>query len=378
MAVLRLKPKSTLWMEVQAKHGRSNATVLVRIVGLDGTLLHERPLHAEERGTALPATQPWVVGIGSDQLNLSQGAMKSVLGALPENTTVQLTNLEQLPLSANCYGGIDVLILSSANAELNQNMTSMRAAAIKDWIAQGGRCVLSLGKHAESWLKTPEFAMLVPWEFRGVLPDCDPGPLESYLKSQSRLSNLDCSLFTIESSAIELVFKTKNRQSFPMIARWVFGAGKVTFLAVELDGEQILAWESRPSLLKQFLDDQWEKKDARTDKRVYMGYDDISGQLNATLDNFPLLTLGNLASLSVLAGLFCLVIGPLDYFLVARTLKRPGGTWFTLLICSVGSCLFVTGLARRWKPEMPSINSLELLEIDYQTQTLRGWGFAHC
>ncbi len=375
---VRIKPKSTLRLEVQAKHGRSNATIIVRIVGMDGTVLHERPLLAEERGTALPATQPWVVGIGSDKLNLSQGAMKSVRGALPENTSAQLTSVEQLPLSAGCYGGVDVLILSSANAELNQNMTSVKALAIKDWIAQGGRCVLSLGKQAESWLKTPEFAMLVPGEFKGVLPDCDPGPLESYLKSQSRLANLVCSLFAIESSAIDLVFKTKNRQSFPMIARWAFGAGKVTFLATELDGEQILTWESRPSLLKQFLDEQWEKKDARTDKRVTMGYDDISGQLNATLDNFPLLTLGNLASLSVLAGLFCLVIGPLDYFLVARSMKRPGGTWITLLICSLGSCLFVTGLANRWKPQMPSMNSLELLEIDYQTQTLRGRGFAHC
>lgn len=375
---VRIKPKSRLRMEVQAKPGRSNPSIIVRVVGLDGTVLHERPLLAEERGTALPATQPWVVGIGSDKLDLSQGAMKSVRGALPENSTVQLTDVEQLPMSSECYSGVDVLILSSANIELNQNMTAVKAIAIKDWIAQGGRCVLSLGKNTESWLKTVEFEGLVPGDFKGVLPDCDPGPLESYLKSQNRLANLHCSLFAIESSTIDLAFKTKNRMGYPLIARWAFGAGKVIFLAVELDGEQMLAWESRPSLLKQFLDEQWEKKDARTDKRVYLGYDDISGQLNSTLDNFPLLTLGNLASISVLAGLFCLVIGPLDYFLVARNMRRPGGTWITLLVCSLGSCLFVVGLASRWKPKMPSINSLELLEIDYQTQTLRGRGFAHC
>ena len=39
--------------------------------------------------------------------------------------------------------------------------------------------------------------------------------------------------------------------------------------------------------------------------------------------------------------------------------------------------MFVAGLASRWKPAMPSVNSMEFLEIDYQTQTLRGRGFAH-
>jgi hypothetical protein len=291
---------------------------------------------------------------------------------------VQLTRADQLPLSPQCFGGVDFLILSSANAELNGKISSATASAVRDWIAQGGRCMLSLGENAESWLRVPEFSSLIPGEFRSVSLDCDPGPLESHLGSQSRLGNLKCCLFNIPSGTVDLKSKTKGRSDFPLIARWAFGAGKMTFLATELDGQEILAWESRPSLLKNLLDDQWEKKDARTDKRVYLGYDDIAGQLNSTLDNFPLLTLGDLSSISILAGLFCLLIGPLDYFVIARSWRRPGGTWITLLLCSIGSCLFVGGLARRWKPVLPCINSLELLEIDYQTQTLRGRGFAHC
>lgn len=375
---VRLQPKSTQRIEVVAKHGRSNRPVIIRIVGLDGSILHERALLSEERGTAISATQPWVVGIGSDRLDLSQGAMKSVRGALPEHSTVQLTRAEQLPLSAICYGGVDLLILSSGNAELNQAINSASAIAIRDWIAQGGRCVLSLGENAESWLKTPEFSSLVPGTFKEISADCDPAPLESYLGSQSRLGNLKCCLFALESGTVEFESKTKNRSRFPMMARWAYGSGKVNFLAVELDSEQILSWESRPSLLKNLFNEQWEKKDVHIDKRVYLGYDDISGQLNSTLDHFPFLTLGSLASISILAGILCFVIGPLDYFLVSQRWRKPGGTWLTLLVCSLGSCIFIYGLAQRWKPEMPSINSLEVLDIDYQTQTLRGRVFAHC
>ena len=374
---VKLQPNSTVQIEVVAKHGRGNRPILLRLVGRDGSVLRERELLSEERGTVLPATQPLVVGIGSDQLDLSRGSMRSARGALPEHSTVQLTSEKQLPLSSICYSGVDVLILSSGNSELNQKMDTVRASAIQEWIAQGGRCVLSLGENVESWIKTTEFRALVPGDFNGVSPDCDPGPLESHLGSQSRLANLNCCLLTNVSGTVDLDFR-KNRTKYPMIARWAFGAGKVIFIAVELESKSILEWESRSSLLQKLLDDQWEKRDSRTDKRVYLGYDDISGQLNSTLDNFPLLTLGNLASISVLAGLFCLVIGPLDYFLVSRTWRKPGGTWITLLVCSISSCLFVAGLARRWKPEMPSINSLELLEIDYQTQMLRGRCFMHC
>ena len=363
--------------EVHAKHGRANRPVLIRIVGRSGTVLYERALQAEERGTALPATQPWIVGIGSDKLDLSQGAMKSTRGALPEYSTVLLTRVEQLPDSPDCFGGVDLLVLSTRNVSLNEQIVSAQAIAIRDWIAQGGRCLLSLGENAESWLKTPELASLVPGEFKGISTDCDPSPLESYLKSQSRLDNLKRCLFILNSGPVDLFCKTRSRVDFPLIARWAYGAGKVTFLAVELDGDQLLTWESRPSLLNYFYSEQWEKKDVRIDKRVYLGFDDISGQLNSTLDAFPKLTLGNLASISILAGLFCLVVGPLDYFLVSRSWRKPGGTWITLLVCSLGSCMFVAGLAGRWKPEMPSFNSLELLEIDYQTQMLRGRGFAH-
>ncbi|MCY2986047.1 MAG: hypothetical protein NTY15_20650 [Planctomycetota bacterium] len=375
---LNLSANSSTRIETEAKHGRGNRPIVVRIVATDGTVLLERALTNEERGTALPATQPWVVGIGSDKLGLAQGGMKSTRGALPEHSTVELTSPSQLPSSANCYGGVDLLVYSSRNKDLNERIKPEQATAVRDWIAQGGRCILTLGENSESWLQRPELAAMLPGEFKEVSRDCEPGPLESYLGSQSRLSNLTCCIFNVSSGTVDLESKTKNRVRFPLIARCAYGAGKLTVAAFELDSMEILDWESRPSLLKNFLNEQWEKKDILTEKRVYLGYDDLSGQLNSTLDRFPLLTLGNLTSLAILAGLFCLVIGPFDYFAISRGWRKPRGTWITLLICSVGCCALITGVASRWKPRLPTINSVEFLEMDYQTQTLRGRSFAHC
>ncbi len=375
---LNLPSNSTTRIETEAKHGRGNRPIVVRIVAANGTVLLERALTNEERGTALPATQPWVVGIGSDKLGLGQGGMKSTRGALPEHSTVELTSPSQLPSSASCYGGVDLLVYSSRNKDLNESIKPEQATAVRDWIAQGGRCILSLGENSESWMQRAELAAMLPGEFKGVSRDCEPGPLESYLGSQSRLANLTCCIFNVSSGTVDLESKTKNRVRFPLIARCAYGAGKLTLTAFELDSTQILDWESRPSLLKNLLNEQWEKKDILTEKRVYLGYDDLSGQLNSTLDRFPLLTLGNLTSLAILAGLFCLVIGPFDYFAISRGWRKPRGTWITLLICSVGCCALITGIASRWKPQLPTINSLEFLEMDYQTQTLRGRSFTHC
>ena len=373
-----LSANSTKRIETEAKHGRGNRPIVVRIVAANGKVLLERALANEERGTALPATQPWVVGIGSDKLGLGQGGMKSTRGALPEHSTVELTSPSQLPSSASCYGGVDLLVYSSRNKDLNERITPEQATAVRDWVAQGGRCILTLGENSESWMQRPELAAMLPGDFKEVSRDCEPGPLESYLGSQSRLANLTCCIFNVSSGTVDLESKTKNRVRFPLIARCAYGAGKLTVTAFELDSTQILNWESRPSLLKNLLNEQWEKKDILTEKRVYLGYDDLSGQLNSTLDRFPLLTLGNLTSLAILTGLFCLVIGPFDYFAISRGWRKPRGTWLTLLISSVGCCALITGVASRWKPQLPTINTLEFLEMDYQTQTLRGRSFAHC
>lgn len=373
-----LAAQSSIRVETNAKHGRGNRPIVFRVVDKMGQRLIERELTSEERGVALPATQPWIVSIGTDQMKPDQGSMKSARGALSEVSTSQLIRADQLPEHADGYQGIDLLLVSSGNEELNNSITSKNGVAIRSWIEQGGRCVLTIGKHAESWLKHTDLAALIPGPLTGVYDKCEPGPLESFLNSQSRLSDLTCAGFSLSSGTVELTTQTSARVKFPLLAKWAYGSGKLIFLATELDGKELLQWESRTNLLKYLSLEQWERKENRTESRLYQGYEDLSGQLNAMLDFFPKLILGNLALISILVGLFCVVVGPADYFLVARAWRKPQVTWLTLSISAIGCCIFVGGLARRWKPDMPSINSLEFIDIDYQTGTLRGRSFAHC
>ncbi len=370
-------------IEAIAMHGRATRPIHVILFDDDGHVRLDRELSREERGTPLPATQPWVLGIGRD-LNLDQAAMKSAKGALPDYSTVQVSQASELPTLWEAYTAVDLVILSSSSETLNRQLTDPQTEALRRWIAMGGRCAMTLGAHAESLLQHPNIAAIIPGTFRSTSKDCDPAIMESLVGGQGesgrtqRLGNLECALFDMEAATVDLTTLNGNRTRLPLIARWAHGTGKVHFLATELDSDVLANWPNRTALLRYFLKDQWEKGEGRSDKQVYQGYDDLSGQLNATLDFFPKLQLSNLAQLSVIAGLLSLILGPLDFFVVSRAWNRPRATWLTLVICSLGGCLVVAGLNRSWKPREPSINCLSLVDIDFKTHQLIGRGFAHC
>lgn len=372
-----LQPNQPTSLRLFVKHGRSNRPIVVRVLSDKGQLLLERALTDDERGQVLPATQPWVVGIGSQGLQLDQGSMKSARGALPEFTSVTLSQAEDLPTGWQGYEGVDLVAMSSSNAGLNQAISVAQAKALRTWLARGGRLVLSLGGQAKNWIDKADLASILPGTLDGIAERCDSAPLESFLGSQSPLDRLTCAMFTLRTGTVDVMTQTPDRSKFPLVAKWACGAGKVSFIGTEIDSPEVLVWESRPALLKSLLADQWEKKTVQREKLSYQGYDDLSGQLNATLDRFPNLILGNLTSISILVGLLCLIMGPLDFFVVSKAWKRPRATWFTLLLCSIGSCLIAVGMTRSWKPSEPSMNSLELIDIDYQSQTVTGRAYSH-
>jgi hypothetical protein len=111
---------------------------------------------------------------------------------------------------------------------------------------------------------------------------------------------------------MEVLGITAARVRLPLIARWAYGTGSVTWLSAEIDSPVLARWETRPSLLKYLMKEYWEKAESKASRNVFLSYDDLSGQLNATLDRFPSLQLGNLGHLVLIAGLLAILIGPLD------------------------------------------------------------------
>lgn len=370
-------PGSPAVVDAYAKHGRADRPIRI-VAYIEGKTSLVHVLSDDQRGEALSATAPWVVGIGTSRLDLDQGLLKSANGRSDELRVSELTSCLEIPPSIVGYSGVDAIVFSSSNPEINASVSESQRRALRDWLIFGGQLILTWGKGGPTLAKYSEFEEILPGALIGSASDCEPGPIESLLGSQDRLDMLDASILKMTSGKLEVLGVTATRVRLPLIARWAYGTGSVIWLGTEIDSPQLSEWETRPSLLKYLMKDCWERSENKPSRSVFLPYEDMSGQLNAMLDRFPNLQLGNLGHLVLIAGLLALLIGPLDYFFTVKYLRRPRLTWWTLSLCSLAAIAISGMLFRAWKPREPSINTMELIDIDDQTQQLHARGFAHC
>lgn len=373
---VRLRAAEPLTYSLYAKHGRGNRPIVVRLLDTNtGRLLREHPLTDQERGEVLPAEQPWVVGIGSSDMKLGSAILRSAKGLLGDYTVTEISNALAIPEKASAWEGVDLLVFSSSNAKMLGELSDLQASAVRDWIRSGGRCLLTLGTHSEAWFQHRALASLVPGRFVEVAKECNPGPLESYLNSEIPLQPFDSAVLELNDASLELTGQKGDRSKYPLIAKWAYGLGKVRLVAIELDSESLQRWESQPAFIKWILNDQWEGRGANAKSMV--GAEDLSLQLNSTLDQFIDLKMGSLTQMSLLLGFLLAILGPIDYFLVAKKWRKPRWTWGTLVVTSIGCCLFLSGLQKSWKPAAPQLNAVELVDIDASTGTLFARSYAH-
>jgi hypothetical protein len=359
-----------------ARHGRSGRPMVIRVLEYDSKrVIEQRTLTAEERGIAIPAEQPWVVGIGNRGMQLDTAGMRSVAGTFGDYSTSELTSAASIPESSAGFHGVDLLVFSSSNRALIESLTEEQTFAISDWVLEGGRCALTLGTNADAWFRIAPFARLVPGTFGGIADRCSPGPLESFLNSQSPLKPIASAMVQLDSQQVpELFGQTPERNRYPLLAKWSIGLGKVRYLATELDSDAIRPWEGQIALMKLLVNDQWEVRSSSLKNRTV---DDLSVQLNSTLDRYDELKIGDLTQMSAILGVLLLILGPVDYFLISKRWRKPRATWVTLLLVSVGCCSLLISLQRRWKPVSPSLNYLEMVNIDVESRRIKGHAYAH-
>jgi hypothetical protein len=362
--------------EVFAKHGRGNRPIRIRLVDSEQKVLLDRPLTESERGLAIPADQPWIVGIGRD-LRLGQGAVRSMGTSWGEYSVSELSDPREIPRHVDAYAGVDVLLLSSSSPAINREIDVLQRSAINRWTQRGGQLILTWGENAGLLADSPELAAMIPGQWVGTSGGCEPGPMESLMGSQQPLQPLHCGILRLQQGRVDVGTLTSERVRIPLIARWAFGMGSVLWLATEIDSSPMVEWETRNALVKYLLKDAWEKPDRSSNRQIFQSYDELTGQLNAMLDSFQDLQLGNLGQMVLIASLFGLIIGPFDYFVVSRWWKRPRWTWWTLLTASMVTMMGIALLAKRWKPSLPSINALEIIDINDQTGELYGRSFVH-
>ena len=95
-----------------------------------------------------------------------------------------------------------------------------------------------------------------------------------------------------------------------------------------------------------------------------IGYHELSGQLRSALDRFAGVKFVSFWMIAVLVGLYAAAIGPLDYWIVHRLLRKPIATWITFPLW--GLLFAAIGVAATWqmKGDAARLRQVELLDFD--------------
>jgi hypothetical protein len=246
------------------------------------------------------------------------------------SAAVAFLRLTDLPADTVAWRMLDVLILSDVDTN---ELSAGQREALRGWVDTGGQLVVAGGAN---WQKTTTaLADLLPVEPTGIESAADLPSLAQTMGHPFR----DAGPYTVTTSRLrdgELLLREGN---LPLLARRPQGLGNVFFLALDPQFAPLDAWAGREAL--------WGQVAQYIPLRPVWGDDFRNGDaLVYAVEVFPNLTLPSAVGLFAFLCIYVIVIGPLNYALLALWNKREWGWVSVPAIVVVFSVLaYAIGLA---------------------------------
>ncbi len=387
-----LSSETASQIEVLIKPGRRDSDFRVRIRDRRGRLLEQRTFLSGQLRPAMAIEDRLIVTIGRA---IGIDGANALLDR-SEAKRVQVAAYDRwsgLPHRPQAYDGVDWVILSTSDLA-NHVADEAAAGALREWVRQGGRLLISIGSAAGSVL-TPQspWAALTGAQYQGMAQLRQIGTLETYCQLSRRGGrssdrsddpHRDEGQDTFELIVAQLrsagAVVELRHNSLPLVMRRTHGFGQVTLVAFDLDSAALGNWSGRGRLLNRLLGRKMgattEQAHVATGQWQQHVYDDLSEQLLDALDQFDAVELVPFWLIASLVFVYLLLIGPLDYLLVHRYVRRPAATWFTF---SLTVLLFATATlaARRWlKGDAVQVNQIDIVDVDFSGQPAVGYALA--
>ncbi|MEM8735667.1 MAG: hypothetical protein AAGG44_15640 [Planctomycetota bacterium] len=385
--------RSVVWLPI--KIGRANVPIRVQVLDTVGSVLAADEVSVDEL-EVLDSDQPFALAIGSS-MGIEDLFRRSADGSDSNFSYAVVSDPSQLPPSARDYSAFDIVILACQDLGLMKSM-GPRWDAIEAWIEAGGGCILSLSSEVANSLASSGseeddlviLRRLLPGPVQGTGDIADPGVLESLVATATDdpLGRFRTALFDVDGRSttgnLDLAMTdTLSRKT----AWWTtrpLGQGTVRVVASDLDSDAFAEWDARKLLWERLVSPYWgrdllENKSTQEDSRdsSYLGYNDLVGQLRASLDLFGGIREVSFSEIAAILIGILLLIGPLDYFLSVKWIKRPDLSWYF-----AGSVLLLSTIALTWycvsvRPSGVLVNTAQIVDIDATTGKLRGSMWSH-
>jgi len=372
---VQLVPGRTTNVQLPVRIGRDGRGLTVRVdtalgEGVERTFL--AGAGADELPWALDERERLYVVIGQS-LGLGRSANNDV--NVPAVAEAAIDDVGRLPTRWLGYDAADAVIIASSRPEILDRLVAPHTReyeALVEWMELGGRLILAAGSEADRIIR-PRIAERVA----GIEQLKRVGALERFAGRKKHVPLTfrgepnSLSVARLENPLGVVLVEEGN---LPLIVDSAQRFGTLSFLTFALDRPPIADWPGRLPLLQRLLDEPLQPLDSvSASLRVNnLGYSDLAGQFRGALDRFAGVTVVPfwIVGASVLG--YILLIGPVDFWLVKRVLKRPELTWVTFPTIVLVVSLAAYAAASWAKGNIIWVNHVELVDVDNQTGALRG------
>lgn len=377
-------------VELYARFGRVRGWLEVRFVDQDGTRTVRRFETASDSSgpdtfrEAIPTRRRLFLKLGAGTIGLEQALKSAVFEEEEGAVLIRVETAESLPTIWFGYEGVDTLVIAPGEEAIGTALAgdSIRVEAIRQWIAMGGKTVVLVGEQGESLLgERSSLAALLPGRFESTASIRRTGAYEAYCGSEKPipLSRRQTVVLKVPK-LVDVRGKVEAREGdVPLVIRAPEGFGTLTFAACDPGVSPWSEWVDRSKFLRALLGRAEREKSELGELRAVMhyGYDDMTGQLRASLDQFEGVRFAPFSLIILLLVLYILLIGPADYFFARKVARWVRVTWITfpavvLLTCSLGYWL-----SYRFKGDEVRINQANVIDVDVRTGLVRGTAWAN-
>jgi len=300
---------------------------------------------------------------------------------------VAIKEAAELPINWIGYEAIDTVLLNTSQPELYRPLLQNpgRIASLRRWVELGGRLVVFCGAQSEELLaEGGPLAELIPGTFAETVPLRQWQPLETFSgaeRPKSAGNRLDLrvpKLLDVQGKI--LAHAGSLATTLPLVVRSRLGLGELVFVGLDFDQSPLRDWKGRTSFLRKVFN--WnadeETRQQADQGLASVGSDDMIGKIRIALDNkFVGVEVVPFALVAFFVVIYILLIGPGDYFLVKKFLKRPELTWITFPLIVLGVSAAAYWYANSKKGDQLRVNQVEIVDVDTTSGLVRGTVWSH-
>lgn len=375
---------------VYTKVGRTGSSIEVSLFDGDTRLdqLTIRPdarLKPNSAAVAVPATSELVVSLGLSSYGLKEALPdREADAAQPARQLVELQQVTEMPTEWFGYESVNALLISAADVELCHTLAAdvKRFDALTRWVELGGRLVvLSGASTAEKvFAKDGPLGRFAPGKFEEVVRLPETGPLEHFAGAATPLSISQGNMLRIprfvDVEGKVGAYGGRKVGELPIVVRSPHALGEVTYVGLDFSKPPLADWPGRSSFLQALLKPYLASSNTSdgSQRLVTRGYNDLSGALRQQLGrSFASVATIGFGAVAVLAILYMLFLGPVDYLLVNRWQRRPWIAWISFPLILLVFCGAAMSLSA-WRSGSAGVraNQLQLIDVDTMSGRTRG------